>query len=97
MKMQTAGRIVGLILTSDVPRTAGTATARVRINGSGAAFNAGSVVLDATNTLSDSDFVPWASGNAFTAGQTIGADVVSSSWTPTTANLRIMLVVAMQF
>lgn len=97
MKMQTAGRIVGLILTSDVPRTAGTATARVRIAGSGAAFNAGSVVLDATNTLSDSDFVAWSSGNAFTAGQLIGAEVTTSGWTPTTANLCIWLVVAMQF
>lgn len=97
IRMDVAGRVVGLIVTSDAARTAGTATARVRIAGAGAAFNGGAVVLDATNTTSDSSFVAWGSGNAFTAGQTVGCDVVTSGFTPTTANLALWVVVMLKF
>lgn len=97
IRMDVAGRVVGLIIVSDVARTAGTATARVRIAGTGTAFNAGAVVLDATNTLSDSSFVSFGNGVAFTAGQTVGADVVTAAFTPITANFSIWLVVMLQF
>jgi hypothetical protein len=43
-----AGRVVGLIMVSDAARTAGTATARVRIDGVGTTFDSGSVVLTGT-------------------------------------------------
>ena len=95
--MGRSGRIVGLVITSDAARTAGTATARVRINGTGAAFNGGNVVLDATNTTSNSRFVPWGSGNAFSLGDNIGAEVTTSGWTPITANFALWLVVMLQY
>jgi hypothetical protein len=93
MKMNRAGRVVGLIVTSDDARTAGTATVRARINGTGTTFNAGAVILNGTNTTSMSSFVSWANGLAFTAGQTVGADVVTSGWTPITADLSVWIVV----
>jgi hypothetical protein len=93
MRMDRAGRVVGLIMTSDAARTAGTATARVRIAAAGTTFDGGSVQLNATTTTSDSSFVSYGSGVAFTAGQTIGADVVTSGWTPTTANVNVYVVV----
>lgn len=91
--MGRAGKVIGLIVVSDDARTAGTATARVRIAGSGTAFDSGSVVLDGTNTTSDSSFVAYSSGVTFTAGQTVGCEIVTSGWTPTTANLTVWVVV----
>ena len=79
---------------SDAARTAGTATAKVRVNGTGQTFNGGSVVLDATNTTSDSDLVAHSSGVAVSSGQTVGCEVVTSSWTPTTADLSCWIVVS---
>lgn len=93
--MQAAGRVVGAILAADDARTAGTATLRVRVAGTGAAFNGGAVALDGTNTTRDSSFVSYANGVAFTAGQSIGAEVVTSSFTPTTANLLAWLIVSL--
>lgn len=93
VRMDLAGRVVGLIITSDDARTAGTATVRVRVAGTGTTFNSGAVVLDATNTTSDSAFVPFAQGVAFAAGQNVGVDVVTSGWGPTTANFSVWAVV----
>lgn len=97
IKMQTAGRVVGVIITSDAARTAGTATVAVEVNNTTQAFNAGAVALDATNTTSDSSFVAWGSGVAFNAGDTLGCEVTTSGWTPTTANFSIWLVVMLKF
>jgi hypothetical protein len=95
--MERAGTVIGLIVTSDAARTAGTATVRVRVAGVATTFAADAVQLNATRTTSDSAFVDAPAGVAFTAGQTIGVAVVTSGWTPTTANLRIQMVVGMQF
>ncbi len=97
IKMQTAGRVVGAIITSDAARTAGTATVAVEVNNGTQAFNSGAVALDATNTTSDSSFVAWGSGVSFNAGDTLGAEVTTSGWTPTTANFSIWLVVMLKF
>jgi hypothetical protein len=97
LRMDLAGRVVGVIIASDDARTAGTATARVRVNGASTAFNAGAVALDGTNTLTDSAFVAWGSGVAFAAGDTLGVAVQTSSWAPTTANVAVWLVVALKF
>jgi hypothetical protein len=96
MQMTRAGRIVGLMLLSDAARTAGTATAAVRINGVGTTFNSGAVQLNATDLTSDSSFVAYADGVAFTAGQFIGCQVTSASWTPTTANFVLYMVVTLE-
>lgn len=93
--LRFAGRIVGLILVSDVARTAGTATGRLRIGGSDTAFNGGAVALDATNTEQDASFVNHASGVAFTSSQSIGVNVTTSGWTPITANITAWLVVSL--
>jgi uncharacterized protein (UPF0264 family) len=93
--LRTAGRIVGLIVVSDVARTAGTATGRVRIAGADTAFNGGAVLLDATNTEQDASFVNHASGVAFTNAQTIGVNITTSGWTPITANITAWLVVSL--
>jgi hypothetical protein len=64
-----------------------------RVDGVGAAFDGGSVVLNATDVARNSGLVAYASGVAFTAGQLIGCEVVTSGWTPTTANLSWFVIV----
>jgi len=93
MRMDRAGRVVGLIMNSDAARTAGTATARVRIAGVGTTFNGGAVQLSVAPPQSDSSFVSYTNGVAFAAGDSIGADVVTSGWTPITANVNVYVVV----
>jgi hypothetical protein len=93
IKLQSAGAIIGMVVTSDDARTAGTATIRARINGTGADFASGAVALDGTNTISDSAFVAKANGVAFAAGDTIGAEAVTVGWTPITADLAVWIVV----
>lgn len=96
VRMDRAGRVVGLMMTSDATRTAGTATAAVRIAGAGTTFGGGAVQLNGTTTTSDSSFVSYANGVAFTAGQTVGAQVTTSGWTPTTADLSLWVVVMLE-
>ena len=93
VRMDLAGRIVGMIVTSDAARTAGTATVAAEVDSATQAFNGGAVQLNATQTTSDSSFVSFANGVAFTAGQTIGAEVTTSGWTLTTADLSVFIVV----
>jgi hypothetical protein len=81
-----AGRVVGLTLLSNAARTAGTATARVRIAGSATDFDGGSVQINATNTQRASGLVAYASGVMFNAGNSLGIAVVTDGWTPTTAD-----------
>lgn len=92
-RMPTAGRVVGAILVTDTARTAGTATLQVRVNGTPTAFASGGVVIDGTTTTSNSAFVAYENGVAFTAGQTVGAALVTSGWTPTTADATCWLLV----
>jgi hypothetical protein len=92
--MDRAGRIIGVLITADAARTAGTATVRVRVNGTGAAFNAGACALTAApNTVSDSSFVSFANGVSFAATDRIGMEVTTSGWTPTTADIQTLMVV----
>jgi hypothetical protein len=96
LKMSKAGAVVGAMIDADDARTAGTATVQVRINGAGMAFDGGSCVLDGTNTTSASSFVNFASGVPFAAGDTIGCELVTSGWTPTSADVVIWLVVQLR-
>lgn len=88
-----AGRVIGISLLSNAARTAGTATARVLINGSSTAFDGGSVQLNATNLTRDSSLVAYSSGLTFTAGNRLGVEIVTSGWTPTTADMTAWLTV----
>jgi hypothetical protein len=94
-RMLAAGRVVGIIMNSNESRTSGTATARVRIAGTGTDFDGGSVVLDASSTVRDSAFVARSAGVAFAAATAIGVEVVTSGWAPTSADLSIWLVVSL--
>jgi len=92
IKALKAGSFVGLALVSNAARSAGTATARFRRNGSTVGTDL-SVTLDATNTT-DCASVQQAGIDTFAAGDTIGMAVVSSSWAPITADMLGYLTVA---
>jgi hypothetical protein len=93
VQMPLAGYVVGLFLVSDAARLTGTATARVMVGGTPTAFNGGSVVLDGTNTTTDSDIVHPTAGVAFAASNQLAVEVNTSGWTPTTANVTAWLIV----
>lgn len=92
-RMPRAGRVIAIYMISDDNRTAGTATAQVSLNGAGTAFNGGAVQLNGTDVNRDSGIVAYSSGVAFTAGQDVGLQVVTSGWTPTTANVTLWMTV----
>lgn len=94
-RMQRAGEVVGAILLSDAMRTAGTATLVVRVDGVGQTFASGACVIDAATVTSVSAFVPPGQGVSFAAGGTLNIEVVSSGWSPITANLSAWLIVAL--
>jgi hypothetical protein len=81
-----AGRVVGLVLQANDTRTSGTATARVRVAGSGTDFAGGSVQLNGTTLQRTSGMVAYSSGVTFNAGNGLGIEVVTSGWGPTTAD-----------
>jgi hypothetical protein len=92
-RMKTAGRVIGAWITSDDNRVTGTATVRVRVNGTGTDFASGAVQLNATDVNRSSAIVAYASGVAFAANTDVGLEVVSSSWSPTTANIVAFMMV----
>jgi len=91
--MPVAGRVVAAFIQSDAGRTAGTAQLRPTISGTGANFTGGNPTLDATNTARHSVLTTWANGVSFNAGQRVGCELITSGWTPTTANVTALLVV----
>lgn len=95
VRMGRAGTVIGLLITSDGARLTGSATGRIRINGTGTTFDSGTVAMEGASTAtSDSRFVDIPSGLAFAGGDTLGVDIVTSGWTPTTANVSAWLYAA---
>lgn len=94
-RIPDASHVIGAILVTDNARTAGSAELRVRVGGVATVFAAGAVVLDGTNTTRVAAFVDHASGIAATAGSSIGVAIVTSGWTPTSANLNVLLVISL--
>ncbi len=90
IRMRQSGRLVGIMIIADADRTAGTATARIRVNGTTSTGLTAS--LDASNRRSNSAFSSSA-GATFTAGQFIGANIVTSDFAPITANALVYLTV----
>ena len=90
-----AGKIIAAYLNADASRTAGSAVLRPTVNGTGFVLGSGNPTLDATNTLRHSVAVAWANGIAFTAGQRISCELVTSGWTPITANVTALLVIGL--
>lgn len=94
------GYICGAYLNSDASRTAGSAVLRPTINGTGQVMFGGNPTLDATNALRHAMFntredALLGPGITFTAGQRIGCELVTSGWTPITADVTALLVIAM--
>lgn len=97
-----AGRVstvVGMAMISDASRATGSATARLRLSGVDTVFNSNACVLDGTLqeqvtsiVVSPSDGVAIASG-----GTRIGVNIVTSGWTPTTANIAVWVIVLYTF
>lgn len=87
-RITRAGKVVGVIATTDKARTGGTLTVRPRINGIG---NSGiTAVINGTNTTSNSTFSQ--TGVSFSANATIDVSFLTSSWGPTTADATAWLV-----
>ena len=93
--MPAAGRVLAAYLISDASRTAGTAQLRPTISGTGQNFTGGNPTLDGTNTQRHSVIVDWANGVTFNAGQRVGCELITSGWTPTTANVTATIVVGL--
>lgn len=91
MKINSDGKVVGILLISDVAWTNGTLIASVRVNGTATTFDGGGAVLNTTNRTSMSDFST--TGVSYSSGDTLGVAITTSSWTPTTANVQATLVV----
>lgn len=79
--------IVGISVVSSEARTAGTATVDATIDGTVTGLQA---ALDATNTTRDTG--TQARGlDVGTAGQRIGVKLTTASWTPTTADIAVVV------
>lgn len=84
--MPWAGRIVGTTIRTSSNRTAGTATAKARINGAAQTL---APQLNATNLTGDSKTALYAAADTFAAAVALTAQVVTSSWAPTTAVITV--------
>lgn len=91
--MPAAGEVIGALIVANDTRTAGTATVSVSVSGTTLTFAAGAVAIDATNTTADSGLVSVGAGVPFVAGDTLAPVVVTSGWTPTTADVSVWLIV----
>jgi len=94
IRMPFNGSVVGMFMASNTARTAGTAIARLRIGGVDKAFNSGACALDGTNTTSDSSLMSGILAPTFVSGETLGVNIQTSGFTPTTADLMVWVTVA---
>lgn len=79
--------IVGIAVVSSEARTAGTATVDATIDGTVTGLQA---ALDGTNTTRDTG-TQARSTDVGTAGQRIGVKLTTASWTPTTADIAVVV------
>lgn len=79
--------VIGVSIASSEARTAGTATVDVTINGTVTGLQA---ALDATNTTRDTGTQPRGT-DVGVAGDRIGVKLTTSSWTPTTADIAVLV------
>lgn len=97
-----AGRVctvVGMAMVADAARATGSAKARLRLSGVDTAFNSDACLLDATLTTQVTSIVTDpASGVAIASGGTrLGVNIVTSGWTPITANVAVWIIVLYTF
>lgn len=79
--------VVGIAVMSSEARTAGTATVDVTIDGTVTGLQA---ILDGTNTTRDTG-TQFRGTDVGTAGQRIGVKLTTASWTPTTADIAVVV------
>jgi hypothetical protein len=92
-----AGRLLGAAIRSSEARTGGTLTIRATKNGT--AFGPNPILrLDATDTTFDTYVeapIDDIADRDFAAGDLLGAQITTSGWTPTTADVSVELLVVM--
>ncbi len=91
--MPRAVRVVAIYMISDATGRRALRRRGLPSTGRGRRLTAVRSLLDGTNVNRDSGVVAYASGVAFTAGADVGLQVVSSGWTPTTANITLWMTV----
>lgn len=79
--------VVGISIVSDSARTAGTCTVDATINGTATGLQA---VLNATNTTRAYSTQQRGSDTGV-AGQRVGVKLTTASWTPTTADVAVVV------
>lgn len=79
--------VVGISIVSDSARTAGTLTVDATINGTVTGLQA---ILDATNTTRDTG-TQIRGSDVGVAGDRIGVKLTTSSWTPVTAVIAVVV------
>lgn len=87
--MNYAGSVVAISIISNAARTAGTCQLRVRKNGVAQTGVGQTVTLDGTNTTSIR--LTLTTPVTFAAGDTIGAETLTTSFTPTGADVTVLL------
>jgi hypothetical protein len=87
MVMPWDGRLIGLSIRSSAARVTGTALGRMNRNGVG--MLGITATLDGTNV--QNMYGKGGSGDTFAVGDRIGVDIMTSSWTPTTADFVVTL------
>ncbi len=87
--MFTAGEIIGLSIGLNIARTGGTCQAQVLLNGVAQVAAGETTDIDASNTTSN--FVEISSPIAYSAGDTITAQTVTTSFGPTGADATLYI------
>jgi hypothetical protein len=88
--MGYSGSVVGIAVTTNDPRTAGTLTVEATVNGTGTGLTA---ALDGTNTTTDVT-TQAKDADAFAAGNLLGAIITTDAgWAPTTADIVVTVYV----
>lgn len=92
--MPLAGEVVGMFVIVDANRASGNASVRPVVNGVAQAFaGGGTCVIDNTNPRRHSVVVDAGEGSAFTPGQRVALQVVTTGWAPLTANMTAWMLV----
>lgn len=89
IEMPWAGSVVGISVVSNEARTANTLTVDATVNGTVTGLQA---VLDGTNTTHHSASQA-KDLDVFAAGDRLGCKITTGAWTPTTADILVMVYV----
>lgn len=94
LRSPAAGEIIAAWIISNGSRTGGTATLKFLLGGVENDFASNACKLDASNTDRIVTYVPPGSGLSVSGGSTMQPRLVTSGWTPTTADLSVYFLFA---